>query len=91
MGSRQHMLTGLTPFTSYSMEVAAVNDGSTGPYSDPALQNGEYMKSVHSVVVLPSFCFICVCNLHTLCIHNPLLYISMLFNYYSMLYIKKSW
>ena len=40
------MLTGLTPFTSYSVQVAAVNDGGTGPYSDPALtvetlQDGE--------------------------------------------------
>ena len=46
-GNRQHMLTELTPFTcSYSMEMAAVNDGGTGLYSDPALtvetlQNGE--------------------------------------------------
>ena len=45
-GSRQHMLTGLTPFTSYSVQVAAVNDGGTGLYSDSALtvetlQNGE--------------------------------------------------
>ena len=36
-GSRQHVLTGLTPFTSYSVQVAAVNDGGTGPYSEPAL------------------------------------------------------
>ena len=44
-GSRQHVLTGLTPFTSYSVQVAAVNDGGTGPYSDPqtvkTLQDGE--------------------------------------------------
>ena len=45
-GSRQHVLTGLTPFTSYSVQVAAVNAGGTGPYSDPALtvetmQDGE--------------------------------------------------
>ena len=45
-GSRQHALTGLTPFTSYSVQVAAVNDEGTGPYSDPALivetlQDGE--------------------------------------------------
>ena len=44
--SRQHVLTGLTPFTSYSVQVAAVNAGGTGPYSDPALtvetlQDGE--------------------------------------------------
>ena len=30
---RQLMLTGLTPFTSYSVQVAAVNTGGTGPYS----------------------------------------------------------
>ena len=45
-GSRQYVLTGLTPFTSYSVQVAAVNDGGTGPYSNPALavetlQDGE--------------------------------------------------
>ena len=44
--SGQHVLTGLTPFTSYSVQVAAVNAGGTGPYSDPALtvetlQDGE--------------------------------------------------
>ena len=32
-GSRQHVLTGLTPFTSYSMQVAAVNAGGNGPCS----------------------------------------------------------
>ena len=34
--SSHHNLTGLTPFTNYSvlLEVAAVNDGGTGPYSD---------------------------------------------------------
>ena len=30
---RQHVLAGLTPFTSYSVQVAAVNAGGTGPYS----------------------------------------------------------
>ena len=43
--SRQHVLTGLTPFTNYSVQVAAVNDGGTGPYSTPltveTLQDGE--------------------------------------------------
>ena len=34
-GSRQHVLTGLTPFTSYHVQVAAVNAGGTGPYSNP--------------------------------------------------------
>ena len=47
MGNRQHSLTGLTPFTSYSVQVAAVNDGGTGLYSYPALtvetlQEGEW-------------------------------------------------
>ena len=32
-GIRQHVLTGLTPFTSYTVQVAAVNAGGTGPYS----------------------------------------------------------
>ena len=45
-GSRQYVLTGLTPFTNYSVQVAAVNDGGTGPYSTPftteTLQDGEY-------------------------------------------------
>ena len=36
-GSRQHVLTGLTSFTNYSIQVAAVNDGGTGPYSTPPL------------------------------------------------------
>ena len=45
-GSRQHVLTGLTPFTSYSVQVAAVNAGGTGPYSTAltveTLQDSEY-------------------------------------------------
>ena len=43
--SRQHVLTGLTPFTNYSLQVAAVNDGGTGPYDTTltveTLQDGE--------------------------------------------------
>ena len=43
--SIQFNLTGLTPFTNYSVQVAAVNDGGTGPYSTPltveTLQDGE--------------------------------------------------
>ena len=46
-GNRQHVVIGLTPFTSYSVQVAAVNDGGTGPYSEPTLtvetlQDGEW-------------------------------------------------
>ena len=32
-----HNITGLTPSTRYTIAVAAVNDGGTGPYSDPSL------------------------------------------------------
>ena len=44
--SRQHVLTGLASFTSHSVQVAAINDGGTGPYSTPplnveTLQDGE--------------------------------------------------
>ena len=35
--SRMYNLTGLTPSTRYTIAVAAVNDGGTGPYSDPPL------------------------------------------------------
>ena len=44
-GMRQYVLTGLTPYTRYSIQVAAVNDGGTGPYSEllsmMTLQDGE--------------------------------------------------
>ena len=78
------------------MEVAAVNGGGTGPYSDPALtvetlQDGEYMQSVHSVVVLPCFGFICVrvfiCELAYI-VHTQSTAIHFNAIYYSMLYIK---
>ena len=36
-GSREHITTGLTPLTSYSIQVATVNDGGTGPYSTTPL------------------------------------------------------
>ena len=35
--NRTYELTGLTPSTSYTIAVAAVNYGGTGPYSDPPL------------------------------------------------------
>ena len=54
-GSRQHVLTGLTPFTNYSVQVAAVNDGGTGPYSTPltveTLQDGECIVYTNAAVV----------------------------------------
>ena len=50
-GSRQLVLTGLTPFNNYSVQVAAVNDGGTGPYSTPltveTLQDGEWFTIVY--------------------------------------------
>ena len=53
--SRQHVLTGLTPFTSYSVQVAVVNDGGTGPYSTPltveTLQDGECTVYTNAAVV----------------------------------------
>ena len=36
-GSRKHITTGLTPLTSYSIQVATVSDGGTGPYSTTPL------------------------------------------------------
>ena len=54
-GSRQHVLIGLTPFTNYSVQVAAVNDGGTGPYSTPltveTLQDGECIVYTNAAVV----------------------------------------
>ena len=61
-GSRQHVLTGLIPFTNYSVQVAAVNDGGTGPYSDlpftvETLQDGECILSLlHSYNACTHFC-----------------------------------
>ena len=53
-GSRQHVLTGLTPFTSYSVKVAAVNDAGSGPYSDSlvveTMQDGEPTLCAHLIV-----------------------------------------
>ena len=50
------MLTELTPFTTYSLEVAAVNDGGTGQYSTPltveTLQDGELVKSENAVTCI---------------------------------------
>ena len=42
----QVSLTGLTPFTNYSIQVAAVNEeGDVGPYSDPIMeQTKEYSE-----------------------------------------------
>ena len=49
--NRQHVLTGLTPFTSYSVQVAAVSYGGTGPYSTPltveTLQDSEWFTIVY--------------------------------------------
>ena len=44
-GNREQILTGLNPFTNYSVQVAAINAGGTGPYSIAltveTLQDGE--------------------------------------------------
>ena len=51
-GNRQYVLTGLTPFTSYSVQVAAVNDGGTGKYSNPALTVKTLHKSKLNVNIM---------------------------------------
>ena len=37
-GTRQTTISGLTPSTDYTIEVAAVNSVGTGPYSDPIIR-----------------------------------------------------
>ena len=57
--NRQYNLTELTPFTNYSVQVAAVNDRGTGPYSTPlnvTIQEGE-LKTL-------------LCKEASLCIHG---------------------
>ena len=57
--NRQYNLTELTPFTNYSVQVAAVNDEGTGPYSTPlnvTIQEGE-LKTL-------------LCIEESLCIHG---------------------
>ena len=55
-------MTELTPFTTYSLEVAAVNDGGTGQYSTPltveTMQDGELVKFENAVtyIIAYSFC-----------------------------------
>ena len=42
-GARQATLSGLSPSTSYTVQVAAVNGAGTGPYSDVSVRtNGEF-------------------------------------------------
>ena len=47
-GTRQATISGLTPFTDYTIEVAAVNNEGTGPYSTGMVGRtpGELMMSV---------------------------------------------
>ena len=51
----QYNLTGLTPFTNYSVQVAAVNDRGTGPYSTPliveTLQDGGLRLFVYVTII----------------------------------------
>ena len=62
MGNRQHDLTGLSPFTSYSVQVAAFNGGGTRPYSDPALTVETLQEGEWSLKMLFMHCiqFVCV-------------------------------
>ena len=70
--SRQHVLTGLTPFTNYSVQVAAVNDGGTGPYSTPltveTLQDGEcIVYATHKILLKYLVICLCFCTSLYLC------------------------
>ena len=65
--NRQYNLTGLTPFTSYSVHVAAVNDEGTGPYSTPltveTLQDGElklWSTSKHKTTITVTHNGMCI-------------------------------
>ena len=76
-GSRQHVFTGLTPFTSYSVQVAAVNDGGTGPYSEPALtvetlQDGKWFTIMY---LNSKYCLYCMHMGATACILYIYIYI----------------
>ena len=51
-GSRQHVLTGLTPFTSYSVQVAAVNAGGTGPYIQLSLWRHCRIVSNEQIIIV---------------------------------------
>ena len=53
-GTRQTTISGLTPSTDYTIEVAAVNSAGTGPYSTGMVERtaGELMMSVYTCVVL---------------------------------------
>lgn len=63
--SRYHKLTGLTPFTNYSVQfrVAAINAKGTGPYNDTVftvvtLQDGEldhFLKCTHTYKLCSSW------------------------------------
>lgn len=48
--NRNHTLTGLAPYTRYSLQVAAVNDGGTGPYSEPAITVDTGKRYAYSTV-----------------------------------------
>ena len=51
-GSRHYVLTGLTPFTNYSVQVAAVNDGGTGPYSTPLTVKTSHTSESNVIVMV---------------------------------------
>ena len=62
------MLTGLTPFTSYSVQVAAVNDGGIGPYSNPltvkTLHNSKLINVNIMAIIKLAACNVCMHNLN---------------------------
>ena len=58
--TRQYTISGLTPSTDYTIEVAAVNSKGPGPYSTDVVRRtaGEWMMTVHT-------CMIAACCAHT--------------------------
>lgn len=53
-GSRQYVVTGLIPYTTYFIQVAAINTAGTGTYSDPPLIVETLQDSEHNLLYLQS-------------------------------------
>ena len=53
-GTRQTTISGLTPSTDYTIQVAAINDAGTGPYSNGMVQRtaGQWMMTVRVLYFL---------------------------------------
>ena len=72
--ARQTTISGLTPFTDYTIEVAAVNDAGTGQYSTGMVERtvGEWMMTVHVLYFLAHAqegYGVCVCVCVCVCVY----------------------